>query len=119
MNDIDRSTNNATAQQVFEDNVQRVGLLQKTLNDCVERYKKLVPLLELVQKELDLKVPDKLEPSLKAPQVPPSTQPKNPARKRSYSKKTSNAPTPQQGFTPQMTIQEVGKDGSEGQPILL
>jgi hypothetical protein len=104
---------------VFEENIRRVNTLQKTLDDYVERYKKLVPLMELVQKELGTTVPDRQEPSIKPPMMATTTSSssfssKKP-RKRSYTKKNS-AGTPQTGFTP-ATIPEV--DGSESQPILL
>lgn len=113
--------------QVFEENVQRVTSLQKTLDDYVERYRKLIPLIELVQRELEVADPEKQLPSIKpAPLqgttatggsgLPPTTGPtaKRP-RKRSYVKKSSAANTPQTGLTPR-TIPE---NGSETQPILL
>lgn len=90
------------AQQIFEENTQRAISLQRTLDDYVERYKKLIPLLELVSQDLNLKIPPKQDPQIKPPTAPTSTSntpnagpgsnngpgpKKAPQRKRTYTKK--------------------------------
>ncbi|CCH41520.1 Translation initiation factor IF-2 [Wickerhamomyces ciferrii] len=96
---------------IFEENSNRAFELQKTLDDYVERYKRLTPLLNVVNQDLKLQIPPKQEPQLK-PSIPISTtntntntansnapntannknttttqQPKKPQRKRTYTKK--------------------------------
>lgn len=106
------NTSRKGTQQIFDENVQRVTLIQKNLDDYVERYKKLTPLLELVDKELDLKIPERQIPSIK-PMINAnniSGGSKKPVqRKRPYNRKTTGTTPLSNGFT----------QGSEQQPILL
>lgn len=111
------------AQQVFEENTQRATSLQKTLEDYVERYKKLTPLLQLINQDLELKLPPKQEPQVKPPIVPSSNTLTNnsaltpnaasapapkkaPQRKRTYTKKNqvANNNNSTNGMTPHNTV---------------
>jgi hypothetical protein len=121
-----------------------VTALQKNLDDYVERYRKLIPLLELVQKDLNLKPTERQLPSIKPPQNSNVTATgasfsvshsdnanaagpkKQAARKRTYTKKSQPANInsninnmPGQGGVPAMHQLPREGSGSEQQPILL
>lgn len=131
-----RVLTNIEAQQAFEENTQRAASLQKALEDYVERYKKLTPLLQLVNQDLQLKIPPKQEPQVKPPSTasttssstsntsntsnnnnnttgaPPSK--KAPQRKRTYTKK-NQAATPNNVPTPATNLQQNARSNA---PIL-
>lgn len=102
--------------------------MQKTLEDYVERFKKLAPLLELVNKELGVKVPERQVPSIQPLTATPTVPKKVPAKKRTYKKNSvsngnsigSGVGTPQAQPAPQGQFQgDFNASGTENQPIML
>lgn len=97
-------------QQLFDEQSARVADLQKSLDDYVERYKKLIPLLKIVRQELQSREPKKQEPSFKPALVSTASalsaaaaagKKQQTQRKRTYKKKD---PASQMGTPANITI---------------
>lgn len=115
-----------SAIQVFEENVMRAASLQKTLDDYVERYKKLLPLLELIQRDLKLTPVEKQEPSIKPIPMNAATGSGSSTASTTITATTvsANVAKKPKKRAPKKTaananLKQEANDGSETQPILL
>ncbi|KAH3664353.1 hypothetical protein WICMUC_005738 [Wickerhamomyces mucosus] len=110
-------------------NIQRVTSLQKTLDDYIERYKKLLPLIEVVNKAMKIKPLDKRPSTVTIPKpakaITTNTTKKAAPRKRQYNKKGSsstNTPIPdelQSISETRNTGNQNTRPGAESHPIVI